>query len=83
MPKRKKDSKSQIPPSGLVGAERWESFAWKAVEEEQEHFEGEDDGGYDDSMFFGLEELDGNSYKIKKENAKFNFLDITCMPIIN
>ncbi len=48
---------------------------WKPVDESEEHFEGEDDGGYDDSMFFGLEEIDGNSYTMKK--SKHGYMHVT------
>ena len=64
MPKRKKENNQS---EHEIKTTAWESFMWKPVaDESEEHFEGEDDGGYDDSMFFGLEEIDGNSYKIKK-----------------
>ena len=73
MPKRKKEMKNSGPPK--TRSETWESFMWKPVDESEEHFEGEDDGGYDDSMFFRLEEIDGNSYTMKK--SKHGYIHVT------
>jgi hypothetical protein len=57
----------QDAPEGRQGA--WDRFTWKEPED-AETYEGEsDDKFFEGSMSFGLEELDGNSYKIVKNKG--------------
>eukprot|EP01038_Epipyxis_sp_PR26KG_P014502 gene14502-19469_t len=56
--KNVKTSKSKKP-------KLWDSLAWKSVDVNKENL-----GSFEDSMFFGLEEVDGNDYIYKKnENS--------------
>ena len=42
----------------------WDALPWKPVNLENENL-----GEFEDSVFFGLEEIDGNAYKLKKDSA--------------
>ena len=49
---------------------KWDSFAWKTIDTSSDVM------GIDDAMFFGLEELDGNAYKLMKtESGSYKFDD--------
>jgi hypothetical protein len=39
----------------------WDQMAWRSVDVGKENL-----GDYEDTVFFGLEELDGNAYKLMK-----------------
>lgn len=39
----------------------WNNLPWRSVDTEKENL-----GDYEDTVFFGLEELDGNAYKLRK-----------------
>ena len=47
---------------------KWDSLAWKTVDTSSDTL------GMDDALFFGLEELDGNAYKLMKtESGSYKF----------
>ena len=58
MPKR--DNK---PSSSTV----WQNMPWKAVDTENENL-----GDFDEAIFFGLEELDGDSFIATKKGDHYN-----------
>jgi superfamily II RNA helicase len=42
----------------------WDALPWKPVDVENENL-----GDFEDSVFFGLEEIDGNAYKLSKDQS--------------
>ncbi len=54
-----------VPGSGGYAMDKWDSLPWKPVD-----VSAMDLGSFDESMFFGLEEIDGNSYLELKNKKK-------------
>ena len=50
----------------------WDALPWKAVDVEKENL-----GDFEDSVFFGLEEIDGNAYKLSKGDSS----DVLPVPV--
>lgn len=47
----------------------WEKFHWNSVDDSAEFGDNDGDKQIEDSMFFGLEELDSSSYKVAKSKS--------------
>ena len=47
----------------------WEKFHWNSVDDSSEFGDNDGDKQIEDSMFFGLEELDSSSYKVAKSKS--------------
>ena len=59
----KRSRSNAAKAAGSMGsAERmWDTLPWHSVDVTKENL-----GDYEDTVFFGLEELDGNAYKLRK-----------------
>lgn len=55
-------------------ARMWDALPWKAVDTDSGKL-----GDFDDSVFFGLEEIDGNAYKLSKSGVTA----LTAEPVID
>jgi hypothetical protein len=56
-----KRSRSNGAKAGSSSERMWDKMAWRSVDVAKENL-----GDYEDTVFFGLEELDGNAYKLRK-----------------
>jgi hypothetical protein len=56
-----KRSRSNAAKAGSSSERMWDKMAWRSVDVAKENL-----GDYEDTVFFGLEELDGNAYKLRK-----------------
>ena len=56
-----KRSRQNVEISGSNTERMWDKMAWRSVDVAKENL-----GDYEDTVFFGLEELDGNAYKLRK-----------------
>ena len=56
-----KRSRQNAEVSGSNTERMWDKMAWRSVDVAKENL-----GDYEDTVFFGLEELDGNAYKLRK-----------------
>eukprot|EP01040_Poterioochromonas_malhamensis_P011405 gene11405-12434_t len=63
--RKKLRQSDSAPGSGGYAMDKWDSLPWKPVD-----VSAMDLGSFDESMFFGLEEIDGNSYLELKNNKK-------------
>jgi hypothetical protein len=53
--------------------EMWNNLPWHSVDVTKENL-----GDYEDTVFFGLEELDGNAYKLNKTQQVILLVITTC-----
>lgn len=56
-----KRSRAKASGSEFNSIKMWDQMAWRSVDVAKENL-----GDYEDTVFFGLEELDGNAYKLMK-----------------
>jgi hypothetical protein len=56
-----KRSRAKASGSEFNSIKMWDQMAWRSVDVGKENL-----GDYEDTVFFGLEELDGNAYKLMK-----------------
>jgi hypothetical protein len=62
---RDEDDYDQVSYEYRGRAKYWDALPWKKLDVDVSEFDQE-------SMFFGLEEIDGNQYKLFKQNASDN-----------
>ena len=67
---RIKNYTNDSSPTLGLGIDYWNSLSWKPVD-----VSDEDLGNFNDSIFFGLEELDGNNYVEQKQKKKNQHID--------
>lgn len=56
-----KRSRSNAAKSAGNSERMWNTLPWHSVDVTKENL-----GDYEDTVFFGLEQLDGNAYKLRK-----------------
>ena len=56
-----KRNRDNVEGNGSNTERMWDKMAWRSVDVAKENL-----GDYEDTVFFGLEELDGNAYKLRK-----------------
>ncbi len=54
-------------PNNGAPSTSWDSLSWKKIDTENEDLTDLEGGG----MFFGLEELDGNAYQLKRQGSSY------------
>lgn len=52
---------------GTTSLEMWNALPWRSVDVTEENL-----GDFEDSVFFGLEEIDGNAYKLQKTASSYS-----------
>ena len=59
--KRSRSNAAKAAGSMSSSERMWDILPWHSVDVTKENL-----GDYEDTVFFGLEELDGNAYKLRK-----------------